>query len=137
MRYPGALLARYHRSDFAVLLPHRTLKEADSIAGLLLKAMDALPPTRILDRDDMMHIGICSFRSGQSAAQVMEHAEAATRNAVLQGSNSWSVYDDTLPEKGRGNVRWRTLIEQMLNKLRRAAVVPKTSCHPRRAGTSS
>ncbi|MFU8945031.1 diguanylate cyclase domain-containing protein, partial [Klebsiella pneumoniae] len=60
MRYPGALLARYHRSDFAVLLPHRTLKEADSIAGLLLKAMDALPPTRILDRDDMMHIGICS-----------------------------------------------------------------------------
>lgn len=116
MRYPGALLARYHRSDFAVLLPHRTLKEADSIAGLLLKAMDALPPTRILDRDDMMHIGICSFRSGQSAAQVMEHAEAATRNAVLQGSNSWSVYDDTLPEKGRGNVRWRTLIEQMLSR---------------------
>ena len=111
-----ALLARYHRSDFAVLLPHRTLKEADSIAGLLLKAMDALPPTRILDRDDMMHIGICSFRSGQSAAQVMEHAEAATRNAVLQGSNSWSVYDDTLPEKGRGNVRWRTLIEQMLSR---------------------
>ncbi len=116
MRYHGALLARYHRSDFAVLLPHRTLKEADSIAGLLLKAMDALPPTRILDRDDMMHIGICSFRSGQSAAQVMEHAEAATRNAVLQGSNSWSVYDDTLPEKGRGNVRWRTLIEQMLSR---------------------
>lgn len=24
MRYPGALLARYHRSDFAALLPHRT-----------------------------------------------------------------------------------------------------------------
>jgi RNase E specificity factor CsrD len=46
MRYPGALLARYHRSDFAVLLPHRTLKEADSIAGLLLKAVDALPPTQ-------------------------------------------------------------------------------------------
>ncbi len=90
-----------------MLLPHRTLKEADSIAGLLLKAMDALPPTRILDRDDMMHIGICSSAAG-TAAQVMEHAEAATRNAVLQGSNSWSVYDDTLPEKGRGNVRWRT-----------------------------
>nr|VUD31247.1 lipoprotein [Raoultella sp. NCTC 9187] len=116
MRYPGALLARYHRSDFAVLLPHRTLKEADSIAGLLLKAMDALPPTRILDRDDMMHIGICAFRSGQTTAQVMERAEAATRNAVLQGSNSWAVYDDSLPEKGRGNVRWRTLIEQMLSR---------------------
>ncbi|MDI5568755.1 hypothetical protein MJI47_30445, partial [Salmonella enterica subsp. enterica serovar Kentucky] len=30
--------------------------------------------------------------------------------------DSWAIYDDTLPEKGRGNVRWRTLIEQMLNR---------------------
>ncbi|SNY76010.1 RNase E specificity factor CsrD [Enterobacter sp. CC120223-11] len=116
LRYPGALLARYYRSDFAVLLPHRTLKEADSIAGQLLKALDALPSTKILDKDDMMHIGICTWRSGQSTDQVMEHADAAVRNAVLQGSNSWAVYDDSLPEKGRGNVRWRTLIEQMLSR---------------------
>lgn len=116
MRYPGALLARYHRSDYAVLLPHRTLKEADSIASGLLKSLDALPATKILDQDDMVHIGICAWRSGQSTDQVMEHADAAVRNAVLQGSNSWAVYDDTLPEKGRGNVRWRTLIEQMLSR---------------------
>jgi len=116
MRYPGALLARYHRSDFAVLLPHRTLKEAESIAGQILKAVDGLPPTKMLTREDMMHIGICAWRGGQSTQQVMEHAEAATRNAVLQGGNSWSVYDDNLPEQGRGNVRWRTLIEQMLSR---------------------
>jgi RNase E specificity factor CsrD len=41
--------------------------------------------SKMLDRDDMMHIGICAWRSGQSTEQVMEHAEAATRNAVLQG----------------------------------------------------
>ncbi|EOT8833583.1 RNase E specificity factor CsrD [Escherichia fergusonii] len=116
MRYPGALLARYHRSDFTVLLPHRTLKEAESIAGQLLKAIDTLPSNKMLDRDDMMHIGICGWRGGQSTEQVMEHAESATRNAVLQGGNGWAVYDDSLPEKGRGNVRWRTLIEQMLSR---------------------
>ncbi|MTH45630.1 RNase E specificity factor CsrD [Intestinirhabdus alba] len=116
MRYPGALLARYHLSDFAVLLPHRTLKEAESIAGQLLKAVDTLPMHKIRDRDDMVHIGICAWRSGQSTEQVMDHTEAATRNAVLQGGNGWAVYDDTLPEKGRGNVRWRTLIEQMLSR---------------------
>lgn len=115
-RYPGALLARYHRSDFAILLPHRTLKEAESIAGQLLKAVDALPANKMIDRADMVHIGICVCRSGQSTEQVMDHAEAATRNSVLQGGNSWSVYDDSLPEKGRGNVRWRTLIEQMLSR---------------------
>ncbi len=116
MRYPGSLLARYHRSDFAVLLPHRTLKEAESIAGQILKALDGLPPSKMLDQEDMMHIGVCAWRSGQSTEQVMEHAEAATRNAVLQGGNSWSVYDDALPEQGRGNVRWRTLIENMLSR---------------------
>lgn len=100
MRYPGALLARYHRSDFAVLLPHRTLKESESIASQLLKAVDALPQSKMLDRDDMVHMGICARRGGQSTEQVMEHAEAATRNAVLQGANGWAVYDDSLPEKG-------------------------------------
>lgn len=116
MRYPGALLARYFRSDFAVLLPHRTLKEADGFASQLLTAVDSLPPTRMLDRNDMLHIGICAWRSGQTKEQVMENAEVATRNASLQGANSWSVYDDKLPEKGRGNVRWRTLIEQALHR---------------------
>lgn len=70
----------------------------------------------MLDRDDMIHIGICAWRSGQDTEQVMEHAESATRNAGLQGGNSWAIYDDSLPEKGRGNVRWRTLIEQMLSR---------------------
>lgn len=116
MRYPGALLARYYRSDFAVLLPHRTLKEAESIAGQILKAVEGLPPSKMLVWEDMIHIGICAWRSGQSTEQVMEHAEAAARNAGLQGGNSWSVYDDSLPEQGRGNVRWRTLIEQMLSR---------------------
>jgi RNase E specificity factor CsrD len=115
MRYPGALLARYHRSDFAVLLPHRTLKEADSIAGLLesggCAAADANSRSRRYDA--YRHL---RFPQRATTAQVMEHAEAATRNAVLQGSNSWAVYDDSLPEKGRGNVRWRTLIEQMLSR---------------------
>ncbi len=54
MRYPGALLARYHRSDFAVLLPHRTLKEADSIAQPVAEgdgcaASNAYPRSRRYD----------------------------------------------------------------------------------------
>lgn len=106
---PRASRARYHRSDFAALLPHRTLKEAESIASQLIKAVDTLPNNKMLDRDDMIHIGICAWRSGQDTEQVMEHAESATRNAGLQGGNSWAIYDDSLPEKGRGNVRWRTL----------------------------
>lgn len=116
MRYPSALLARYFNSDFAVLLPHRSLKEADIIAAQLVKALDILPITPLIDREDVLHIGICAYASGQSSEQVMESVEDATRNAVLQGGNGWCVFDRQVPDKGRGSVKWRTLLEQTLAK---------------------
>ncbi len=53
-----AILARYFRSDFVVLLPHRSLKEANSIADQLINAVDSLPPMRMVNRDDLIHIRI-------------------------------------------------------------------------------
>ncbi|PWC20293.1 RNase E specificity factor CsrD [Brenneria roseae subsp. roseae] len=114
MRYPSALLARYFNNDFTVLLPHRTLKEADNIAAQLVNAIDILPATPRIDREDILHIGICAYRSGQSPEQVMESVEDATRNAVLQGGNGWCVFDRQVPDKGRGSVKWRTLLELTL-----------------------
>jgi RNase E specificity factor CsrD len=114
MRYPYALLARYFHSDFTVLLPHRTLKEADGIAAQLIHAIDSLPSTTLIDREAFLHIGIVAYRSGQTTEQIIDNAEQATRNAALQGENSWYIYDSDVPEKGRGNVKWRTLLEQVL-----------------------
>jgi len=114
MRFSSALLARYFNSDFAVLLPHRTLKEAEIMAAQLVNALDALPASRIIDREALLYIGISAYRSGQTLEQVMDSAEQATRNASFQGSNSWSIYDSKVPEKGRGSVKWRTLLENTL-----------------------
>lgn len=116
MRYPGALLARYFRSDFAVLLPHRSLKDADSIASQLIHAVDALPPTRMLDREDIIHIGISAWHSGQETQQVMENVELATRHAALLGGNNWSVGEAPQQEFTRGSVKWRTLLENTLHR---------------------
>ncbi|WP_075182942.1 RNase E specificity factor CsrD [Pantoea sp. 1.19] len=117
MRYPAALLARYFHSDFTVLLPHRSLKDAGSIATQLINAVDSLPPTPMVDRQDMIHIGISAFRSGQTTQQVMESVELATRDAALTGGNTWSV-GSGLPEEGRvmGSVKWRTLLENTLQR---------------------
>jgi RNase E specificity factor CsrD len=114
MRYPAALLARYFHSDFTVLLPHRTLKEADGIAAQLVNAIDSLPSTALIDREAFLHIGIVAYRSGQTTEEIIDYAEQATRHAVLQGENGWYVYDSDVPEKGRGSVKWRTLLEQVL-----------------------
>ncbi|PPZ39221.1 RNase E specificity factor CsrD, partial [Escherichia coli] len=35
-------------------------------------------------------------------------------NAVLQGGNGWCVFDRQVPDKGRGSVKWRTLLELTL-----------------------
>jgi len=114
MRHVDALLARYFHSDFAVLLPHRTLKEAEVMASQLVNALGVLPTSSLIDRDALMYIGISAYRFGQTPDQVMDMAEQATRHAALKGSNSWFIYDKNVPEKGRGSVRWRTLLENTL-----------------------
>jgi len=116
LRYPGALLARYFRSDFAVLLPHRSLKEANSIADQLINAVDSLPPMRLVNRDDLIHIGISAWQSGQTVPQVMENAEMATRRAALLGGNNWTNGAGNPQDAGRGSVRWRTLLENTLSR---------------------
>lgn len=116
MRYSDALLARYFHSDCAVLLPHRTLKEAEVMAAQLVNALGALPVSNNIDRDALLYIGISAYRFGQQPEEVMDYAEQATRNAAFQGSNSWLVYDSKVPEKGRGSVKWRTLLENTLSR---------------------
>ncbi|WP_312241185.1 RNase E specificity factor CsrD [Pantoea sp.] len=116
LRYPGALLARYFSSDFAVLLPHRSLKEAGGIAEQLIKAVDSLPPMRMVDRDDLIHIGISAWRSGQTVQQVIENAELATRRAALLGGNNWVIGEGNPVDMGRGSVKWRTLLENTLSR---------------------
>ena len=116
LRYPGALLARYFRSDFAVLLPHRSLKEANSIADKLINAVDSLPPMRMVNRDDLIHIGISAWHSGQTVSQVMDNVEMATRRATLLGGNNWLNGEGNPLEAGRGSVRWRSLLENTLSR---------------------
>ncbi|AHK18834.1 RNase E specificity factor CsrD [Yersinia similis] len=113
-RYPSALLARYLNSDIAILLPHKTLKDADVMAAQLVNAVRTLPEPHIIDRESLLHIGIVAYRSGESAEQIMDNAGQATKNAALYGGNGWYVYDTQVPERGRGSVKWRTLLEQTL-----------------------
>ncbi|OSN01904.1 RNase E specificity factor CsrD [Lonsdalea populi] len=115
-RYPASLLARYHHSDLAVLLPHRSLKDADGVAAQMVRDAERLPAPSCIDKDDILHIGICAYRSGQRVDQVIENVEDATRHAVLQGGSGWCVFDRRVPEKGRGSVKWRTLLEDTLSR---------------------
>jgi RNase E specificity factor CsrD len=94
-RYPGALLARYFHSDFAVSAPaqHPEERRTASPASCSNRWMRSRPPAC-----SIRHWICCISASAPGAAarrveQVMEHAEAAVRVcATLQGSNGWAVY---------------------------------------------
>lgn len=113
-RHPSVLLARYHQSDIAILLPHKTLKDAAVMAAQLVHAVGSLPEPHVIDRESLLHIGIVAYRNGDSAEQIMDNAGQATKNAAMYGGNGWYVYDTKVAEKGRGSVKWRTLLEQTL-----------------------
>ncbi len=109
--YPGALLARYFQNDFTVLLPHRSLKEAEGIAAKLVTAAEASAPFGVYNKDDFVHIAISDWQRGQSMAQVMERLDLAMRRATLLGSNNWAIEESPHLKPDRGSVRWRTLLE--------------------------
>ncbi|AIJ07784.1 MULTISPECIES: RNase E specificity factor CsrD [Edwardsiella] len=114
MRYPSGLLAHYFQNNFAVLLPHRSLKEAEGFAAQLLASLAAIPSAPGVIADEVLHIGITLYRAGEQVESVMDRAEQAARSATLQGGNGWFVDPIPQPEMVRGSVRWRTLLEQTL-----------------------
>ena len=115
-RFPDALLARYFHGDLALLLPHCSLKEAESLAAQIIGALDTLTSLPVRRREDLLNIGVYVYHKGQATVEVMEAAEQAVREAALQGGNTWSVYDIRLPGAVRGNVKWRTLLERTLSQ---------------------
>ncbi|XPE63078.1 diguanylate cyclase domain-containing protein [Shigella flexneri] len=52
---PSAHCRRITTAAICCVSPHRTLKEAESIAGQLIKAVDTLPNKKMLDCDDIPH----------------------------------------------------------------------------------
>ena len=98
MKYPSALLARYFNNDFAILLPHFSLKDADNMASQLIQSVNTLSLEADVDKDSLMYIGISAYGSGQSSEMIMDYATQATRNAELQGSNGWFIYDNNIPK---------------------------------------
>ena len=68
MRYPGALLARYHRSDFAVLLPHRTLKESEYRQSAAESRRCAAPEQNARQRRHGAYRHLCTARRSVDGA---------------------------------------------------------------------
>ena len=115
-RYPDTVLSRYFDAEFAILLSQQSAKEVKQFTNQLLKALERLTPVAPLQPDNWCHIGVTFCSSGERRGRVMDEADMALRSAQLQGTNNWYAFQkDQQYEDARGSVRWRTLLDAVLN----------------------
>lgn len=116
-RYPEGMLSRYYEHVFAVLIPHQSSREVANATVQLLKAIERIDPPRPLDKENWCHVGISMYQEGESRARVIDEAETALKSAQLQNINTWSRFNKVRQtDDERGNVRWRTLFDQVINR---------------------
>lgn len=88
-RYPDALLAQYSRVDLAVLLPHRSLKEAESLTQQLLGALPNLPDLAATYRANLLHIGVSAYRPRPEGGGGDGKRRTCRTRGETAGGNGW------------------------------------------------
>ncbi|MCP3698728.1 MAG: RNase E specificity factor CsrD [Aliivibrio sp.] len=116
-RYNDSVLSRYYQSDFALLIPQQSLKEAKILASQCLKVIEKISPPKSLDMDNWCHIGVSMYVSGERRGRLMDELDMAYRSALLQNNNSWSLFkkQQQLTES-LGSVRWRNLFDAIFSQ---------------------
>lgn len=116
-RYSDSVLSRYYQSDFALLIPQQSLKEAKVIAAQCLKIVEKISPPKSLDSDNWCHIGVSMYVSSERRGRLMDELDMAHRSALLQNNNSWSLFkkQQQLTES-LGSVRWRNLFDAIFEQ---------------------
>ncbi|MCG7498520.1 RNase E specificity factor CsrD [Vibrio sp. Of7-15] len=116
-RYPDVVLSRYYESDFAILIPHQSVKDIMHFSAQVLRVLERLSPPEPLHSDNWCHIGVTMFGVGERRGRVMDEVEMALRSAKLQNANSWSLFKKGQQEQtSRGNVRWRSLFDAVFEQ---------------------
>lgn len=116
-RYPDVVLSRYYESDFAILIPHQSVKDIMHFSAQVLRVLERLNPPKPLHSDNWCHIGVTMFGADERRGRVMDEVEMALRSAKLQNANSWSLFKKGQQgEERRGNVRWRSLFDAVFEQ---------------------
>ena len=114
---PNSIFARRNHNQFAIVVPHVSLIEADQLASKLLKVcLSQTLPDDVDNRDNFYHLGCAYFTAGDNVNQLLDEADMALRAAQLQGNSNWFMYDKGAidEEFAKGSVRWRSFLENAL-----------------------
>ncbi len=98
------LAARYGGEEFAAILPRTDLEGGESVAELIRMAVQAKELLKRSTREKLgritVSVGVAQWRTGESAAKLIERADQCLYGAKRTGRNK--VVIETDPERLRG-----------------------------------
>ena len=117
-RYNHAIFARYSQNDLAIIIANISVREIEQLCNHLVRSLAHVRIPKNIDLDNMYHMGVSTFRSGDQIAQVLREVDVAIRSAELQGPASWFMFqeEDRVKTMTMGSLQWRTLLENKLSR---------------------
>ncbi|WP_196141171.1 EAL domain-containing protein [Aliikangiella sp. G2MR2-5] len=113
------LVARLKVTDFALLLPNQVKSDVDKLCKKLISNLERGVFDKTAVKEHFVDIGLSVYQQGFDYYKVLAEADMALRNAQLQGGNNWYIYGEVLADnKVRGNLKWRSFLQNALDKRR-------------------
>ncbi len=114
--YRDAMVYRLNSSDFGVLIPRITAKEAENFGMLLQSKFNEYQ--KLTELDSVAYTGMVSYQAGRALGELLAIADTAISLAQTKQTNYWHLQkDDSSMEgasMGYGNQNWRNVIDDVL-----------------------
>lgn len=116
-RYKQAIFARHSQYDLGIIIANISVREIELLCNHLMRSLAHVRVPQNTDTDNLFHIGVATFKSGDLLPQVLREADMAIRSAELQGPSSWFMFEeeDQVKTMTMGSLQWRTLLENKLS----------------------
>jgi len=119
-KYKASQLFRLNSSDFATIIPHVTLKEAENFAKELTDKFNDYQQAS--DLDSVAYTGLVHFKNDKPLGELLALADTGISVAQTQRMNAWYSQKDINildnPSANYGNQNWRQEIDSVIENQR-------------------
>lgn len=137
--YTKSALFRLNGSDFGILLPNMTVKEAENFANQLQSRFNEYQ--KIAELDSVAYTGLVGYEKGKALGELLATADVSISLAQTKQSNAWHLQkeDNGLENAASnyGNQNWRNVIEDVITNNRLSLLLQSIQPSSRTLGAYS
>lgn len=123
--YKDHKIYRLNSSDFGILLPRVTPKEAENFALQLQSRLNEYQKNA--DLDSVAYTGLVAYESGKALGELLAIADTSISLAQTKQANAWHFQKESagleMAAGSYGNQNWRNVIDDVLNNHRLSLLV--------------